>query len=102
MAARASLPARRLDLVAVDPHDSARAAGLRYVAVDRPGITRKKVGKGFTYVGPDGRRVRDPARLGQIRALAIPPAWENVWISPLPSGHIQATGRDARGRKQYR
>jgi DNA topoisomerase-1 len=63
---------------------------------------RKGVGKGFAYVGPDGRPMRDAARLKQIRALAIPPAWEHVWISPLPNGHIQATGRDARGRKQYR
>jgi DNA topoisomerase-1 len=102
MAAQASLPPPSVALVAIDPHDSARAAGLRYIADDRPGIVRKRVGKGFAYVGPDGRPMRDAARLKQIRALAIPPAWEHVWISPLPNGHIQATGRDARGRKQYR
>jgi DNA topoisomerase-1 len=99
MAARAFFHAPPVE---VDPHDSARAAGLRYLADDRPGITRKRIGEGFTYLDATGRRVRDPARLRQIRALAIPPAWESVWISPLANGHIQATGRDAKGRKQYR
>ncbi len=80
----------------------ARAAGLRYVGDDLPGIGRIKAGKGFAYVGPDGKRVSDRATLDRIRALAIPPAYTDVWISPLANGHIQATGRDARGRKQYR
>jgi DNA topoisomerase-1 len=68
----------------------------------RPGITRKRAGKGFTYAGPDGKTVKDKADLARIRSLAVPPAWTDVWICPDPRGHIQATGRDARGRKQYR
>jgi len=67
-----------------------------------PGIRRKRAGKYFSYVGPDGRTIRDPAELQRIRRLAIPPAWTDVWICPLPHGHLQATGRDAKGRKQYR
>jgi DNA topoisomerase-1 len=77
-------------------------AGLRYVSDSAPGIRRLRSGKGFRYVGPDGRVVRDPGTLNRIRSLAIPPAYTDVWISPSPNGHIQATGRDARGRKQYR
>lgn len=80
----------------------AQAAGLEYVTAERPGLTRRRTGKGFTYVGPDSRPVRDPAILQRIQSLAIPPAWENVWICPKSNGHIQAVGRDARGRKQYR
>jgi len=80
----------------------ARSAGLRYVGDDLPGIRRKKAGKGFAYVGADGKRVTDAATLERIRALAIPPAYGDVWISPFANGHIQATARDARGRKQYR
>ncbi|HEU4523503.1 MAG TPA: hypothetical protein VFR62_00680 [Gemmatimonadales bacterium] len=67
-----------------------------------PGIQRKRAGTGFTYVGPDGRGITDKRELARIRALAIPPAYTDVWICPYPNGHIQATGRDARGRKQYR
>ena len=67
-----------------------------------PGITRKRSGTGFTYVGPDGRRLTDRQQIARIRSLAIPPAYTDVWICPHPNGHIQATGRDARGRKQYR
>src|SRR5205823_2914155 len=85
-----------------DPVEAARAAGLRHVSDARPGITRKRSGKGFTYAGPDGRTIRDEAEIRRIRALAVPPAWTKVWICPDPRGHIQATGRDARGRKQYR
>ena len=66
------------------------------------GIHRKRTGKGFAYVGPNGEPVRDPKELSRIRALVIPPAWTDVWIAPTPHGHIQATGRDAKGRKQYR
>jgi DNA topoisomerase-1 len=77
-------------------------ARLRYFTDENPGIRRKRQGKGFAYVAPDGKRVRDPETLSRIRHLAIPPAWEGVWICPLENGHIQATGRDARGRKQYR
>src|SRR3954469_25628572 len=85
-----------------DPRESARAAGLVYVHDDRPGIRRVRSGKGFRYVGVDGRTVRDPEELRRFCSLAIPPAWTDVWICPTPRGHLQATGRDARGRKQYR
>jgi DNA topoisomerase-1 len=88
--------------VVSDPVESAQAAGLRYVSDTQPGIRRKKSGKGFTYTGPDGKTIRDAKELTRIRALAIPPAYTDVWICPSPNGHIQATGRDARGRKQYR
>jgi DNA topoisomerase-1 len=86
----------------VDPRDAAEFAGLRYVSDERPGIRRKKAGTGFSYTRPDGSRLIEPDVLKRIRALAIPPAWTDVWICPLPDGHIQATGRDAKGRKQYR
>ena len=85
-----------------DPAEVARSAALRYVSDARPGIARRASGTGFSYLAADGSAVRDEATLARIRALAIPPAWTDVWISPLPNGHIQATGRDARGRKQYR
>ena len=88
--------------VVSDPIESAQAAGLRYVSDTQPGIRRKKSGKGFTYVGPDGKTIRDSKELARIRSLAIPPAYTDVWICSSPNGHIQATGRDARGRKQYR
>src|SRR5438874_11305125 len=85
-----------------DPVESARAAGLRYVDDTRPGIRRKRAGKNFSYIGLDGRPIHDPDELRRIKSLAIPPAWTDVWICPSPNGHIQATGRDAKGRKQYR
>jgi DNA topoisomerase-1 len=85
-----------------DPAESAKAAGLRYVSDDQPGIRRKKAGRGFAYVGVDGRPIRDARELARIRSLVIPPAWTDVWICPIASGHIQATARDAKGRKQYR
>ncbi|HKI02784.1 MAG TPA: DNA topoisomerase IB [Thermoanaerobaculia bacterium] len=88
--------------VFVDPVESAKAAGLRYVTDDEPGIRRRKSGKGFTYVDPQGRTVKEPKDLERIRKLAIPPAWTDVWICPRANGHLQATGRDAKGRKQYR
>jgi DNA topoisomerase-1 len=81
---------------------SARAAGLRYTTDSRPGIRRTRHGKTFRYHAPNGRRVTSPDELKRIRSLVIPPAWEDVWICPDPLGHLQATGRDARGRKQYR
>jgi DNA topoisomerase-1 len=86
----------------VDPRDAAESAGLIYASDDSSGISRRKAGKGFSYVGPDGRKISDPHTLKRIRSLAIPPAYNNVWICPDPKGHIQATGRDAKGRKQYR
>jgi len=77
-------------------------AGLIYVSDAAPGISRRKAGKGFAYYSPTGELIKDPATLKRIRSLAIPPAYTNVWICPLEDGHIQATGRDAKGRKQYR
>src|SRR5687767_3862207 len=85
-----------------DPVESAKAAGLRYTTDTRPGVRRRRSGRGFTYVGVDGRVIRAAAELARIKALVIPPAWTDVWICPDPRGHLQATGRDARGRKQYR
>jgi DNA topoisomerase-1 len=82
---------------------AARHAGLRHATDSGPGITRQPLpAGGFGYRDAQGRRVRDPATLERIRKLAIPPAWMGVWISPLADSHLQATGRDARGRKQYR
>lgn len=85
-----------------DPSLVAKGAGLRYVSDDRPGIGRRRSGKSFRYVDADGEPVRDEAALSRIKALAIPPAWTDVWICPSDRGHIQATGRDEKGRKQYR
>jgi DNA topoisomerase-1 len=86
----------------VDPQEAAEAAGLRYVSDARPGIQRTKSSKGFTYTRADGSRLTDAAVLRRIKSLAVPPAWTDVWICSFTDGHIQATGRDARGRKQYR
>ncbi|HVM31262.1 MAG TPA: hypothetical protein VM305_10910 [Candidatus Limnocylindrales bacterium] len=85
-----------------EPSPADLPAGLRYVNDDDPGISRRRRGKGFGYTDPDGRPVKDGETLQRIRSLAIPPAWTDIWICPSPRGHIQATGRDARGRKQYR
>ena len=82
--------------------DSAQAAGLRYVTDAEPGIRRRRVGRGFSYVDPDGRVVRAREHIRRFRSLMIPPAWNDVWICPIPEGHLQVTARDARGRKQYR
>ena len=86
----------------VDPRDAAETAGLLYVSDEEPGIRRKKSGKGFTFLKPDGSKVSDKATLERIKSLAIPPAYTDVWICVKANGHIQATGRDAKGRKQYR
>jgi DNA topoisomerase-1 len=86
----------------LQPERSARAAGLRYVSDASSGLARKPFGRGFRYVRPDGAALRDRETLVRIRSLAIPPAWRDVWICPRDDGHLQATGRDARGRKQYR
>lgn len=75
---------------------------MRYVTDEKPGISRKAQGKSFAYRDAAGRAVRDPEILGRIKRLAIPPAWREVWISPQANGHLQATGKDVRGRKQYR
>ncbi|KXF79139.1 DNA topoisomerase [Paramesorhizobium deserti] len=86
----------------VDAEAAARAASLVYCSDMEPGIRRRHAGKGFWYIRADGGKVTDEKTLKRIKALAIPPAWTDVWISPASNGHIQATGRDARGRKQYR
>lgn len=81
---------------------AAESAGLRYASDNEPGVTRKRQGKGFVYLDAHGERVTDAAALDRISRLAVPPAYEDVWICSDADGHIQATGRDARGRKQYR
>src|SRR5438270_6462917 len=84
------------------PVESAHAAGLRYTADEMPGIRRERAGGGFRYRYPVGELVREVDVLKRIKSLAIPPAWEKVWICPDPNGHLQAVGYDERGRKQYR
>jgi len=85
-----------------DPIHASRLAGLRYVSDAQPGIRRKRRGRGFTYFDAAGKPIRDKDVLARIKSLAIPPAWTCVWICPLPNGHLQATGRDAKRRKQSR
>jgi DNA topoisomerase I len=81
---------------------TAKAAKLRYVSDRSPGIRRERSAGGFDYFGADGAKITNEEELTRIRKLAIPPAYQNVWICPFPNGHLQATGRDTRGRKQYR
>src|SRR6476620_5189955 len=88
--------------IAPDPVEVAEEAGLRYVTDEQPGYTRKAKGDDFDYFDTEGKKIRDETRLLRIRRLAIPPAYTDVWICSSANGHIQATGRDARGRKQYR
>ncbi len=88
--------------IVLDPVESAKAAGLRYVPDTTPGITRKRWRSKFRYLHPDGTLVDDEETLARIKSLVVPPAWNNVWICASPKGHLQATGRDARGRKQSR
>lgn len=85
----------------IDPRASARLAGLRYTSDEEPGIERRPWGRGFTYLDADGKRITEPEIRARFEALAIPPAYERVWICSDPDGHIQATGYDERGRKQY-
>jgi DNA topoisomerase-1 len=85
-----------------DPREVAREAGLRYSSDEQPGIRRIRAGRGFSYRDSAGRRITDRTTIDRIRSLAIPPAWTDVWICASPNGHVQATGRDARGRKQHR
>ena len=101
---RRSAPAGSLaDLnIVSDPIEAAEEAGLRYVSDGQPGYTRKAKGDDFNYFDTEGKLIRDEQRLLRIKRLAVPPAYTRVWICPSPNGHIQATGRDARGRKQYR
>ncbi|ATC64357.1 DNA topoisomerase I [Nibricoccus aquaticus] len=86
----------------MDSAGAAKEAGLRYVTDDSRGITRRRAGKAFRYLMPDGAPVKNADTLARIRSLAIPPAWSDVWICPLTTGHLQATGRDVRNRKQHR
>src|SRR5262245_25579595 len=86
----------------VEHRKAASRAGLNYVTDGIAGITRRRAGKGWIFFRPDGVRISDPEQRKRINSLAIPPAWTDVWICPDPRGHIQATARDARGRKQYR
>src|SRR5262245_60173068 len=86
----------------VDVKDAVEYANLVYVSDEKPGIRRKRSGQGFRYESNGGTTVKDAAALKRIKALAVPPAWTDVWICPRADGHIQATGRDAKGRKQYR
>jgi DNA topoisomerase-1 len=88
--------------IITDPKKSAQIVGLHYVADDSPGIRRLKSEKGFRFVAPNGKAVSDSRILGRIKSLAIPPAWKDVWICANENGHLQATGRDDRGRKQHR
>jgi DNA topoisomerase-1 len=88
--------------VVIDPLESAKLAGLRYIGDDTPGIRRERHGDSFRYFDARGRPIADEAELQRIKSLGIPPAWTDVWICPQPNGHMQATGRDAKGRKQYR
>lgn len=85
-----------------DPEEVAAAAGLRYANDQGPGIGRKRAGRGWSFAGLDGKPIRDRAEIARIKSLGIPPAYTDVWINPDPLGHIQAIGRDAKGRKQYR
>jgi len=87
---------------AENPREAAKEAGLRYSSDDRPGIRRRRRGRGFQYLDAHGRTITDREERARIDALAVPPAWTDVWICPSPNGHLQATGRDARGRKVYR
>ena len=95
-------PAADTTLPLADPPAAAKAAGLRYVNDSKPGIRREKEGDTVRYLDAKGQPVDDEATLKRIKSLVIPPAWTDVWICPQANGHLQATGRDARGRKQYR
>jgi DNA topoisomerase-1 len=95
-------PGTAEDSPLVDPPAAAREAGLVYVSAGDPGYRRRKSGNGFRYLDEHGRTIADPAMLRRIRSLVIPPAWTDVWICPRENGHLQAVGRDARGRRQYR
>lgn len=97
---RRAKPAAKI--VLDDPKNAAAAAGLRYASDKLPGINRRKRGTNFVYYEKEGKLLTDPAELKRIRSLVIPPAWERVWICPRANGHLQATGVDARGRKQYK
>jgi len=88
--------------IVTDPEEAAEEAGLRYVSDEEPGYTRRRHGRKFVYFDTFGKEILDETRILRLNRLAIPPAYADVWICPSPNGHLQATGRDARGRKQYR
>jgi DNA topoisomerase-1 len=92
----------RISVIAEEPKEAAVSAGLRYVSDESPGITRRRKGASFIYHDKEGKRITDPLESKRIRSLAIPPAWERVWICAQANGHLQATGIDAKGRKQYK
>jgi DNA topoisomerase I len=93
---------KKLEKIGRDPKTTAKAVGLRYVADTVPGYTRKKSGKGWSYYDTDNKLVKDKTLISRFNHLVIPPAYTNVWISPYENGHLQFTGKDAAGRKQYR
>src|SRR3954466_9112083 len=93
---------KKLEKIGRDPKITAKAVGLRYVADSTPGYTRKKTGKGWSYIDAEGKTVKDKELINRFNKLVIPPAYTNVWISPYENGHLQFTGTDAAGRKQYR
>jgi len=93
---------KKLEKIGRDPKGTAKAVGLRYVSDSAPGYTRKKAGSGWSYIDPEGNTVKDPALVNRFNKLVIPPAYANVWISPYENGHLQFTGTDVAGRKQYR
>jgi DNA topoisomerase-1 len=95
-------PASLAAAVADEAVAAAEEAGLRYVSDDKPGYTRKRRGKKFIYFDTEGKQIKDETRILRLNRLAIPPAYKDVWICPSPIGHLQATGIDDRGRKQYR
>src|SRR5882757_5020794 len=92
----------KLEKIGRDPKTTAKAVGLRYVSDSTPGYTRKRAGKGWSYYSADGSLVKDKDLITRFNKLVIPPAYTNVWISPHENGHLQFTGTDAAGRKQYR
>ena len=107
MPAAASAPATKKKKIADQeivsaPEEAAEEAGLRYVSDEQPGYTRKQKGDDFEFFDTAGKPIKDEPRVLRIKRLAVPPAYKDVWICPSPNGHLQATGRDARGRKQYR
>jgi DNA topoisomerase-1 len=93
---------KKLEKIGRDPKITAKAVGLRYVSDSTPGYTRKKAGKGWSYYDADGKSVKDKELIERFNKLVIPPAYANIWISPYDNGHLQFTGTDAAGRKQYR
>lgn len=93
---------KKLEKIGSDPKITAKAVGLRYSLKSDKGFYRKRKGSGFSYVNEDGITIKDKETIDRIKKLVIPPAWQNVWISPFENGHLQVTGIDVRGRKQYR